>query len=69
MTITIEPLADPVPVAAGRLSICRAQLYKEIAAGRIVARKAGKRTLIERSEQARWLSALPLMPANIGKTA
>lgn len=56
----IQPLADAVESAAMRLGICRAQLYKEIAAGRISARKLGRRTLIERSEQQRWLSALPL---------
>lgn len=64
MTGAFEPLADPVIVAAARLGICRAQLYKEMAAGRIAARKAGRRTLIERVEQARWLSALPLKASN-----
>ena len=54
-----EPLADPVIVAAGRMGICRAQLYIEIKEGRITARKAGRRTLVERSEQSRWLSSLP----------
>lgn len=58
-----EPLADPVPVAAMRLGICRAKLYLELAAGRIIARKAGRRTLIERTEQARWLTSLPVMGA------
>lgn len=60
MTNSQEPLADTVIDAASRLSICRAQLYKEIKAGRLVARKAGRRTLIERTEQARWLAALPV---------
>ena len=63
MTHQVEPLADAVLVAAGRLNICRAQLYREIGAGRLVARKLGRRTLIERSEQQRWLSALPIMGA------
>lgn len=63
MTITAEPLADAIPVAAERLSICRAQLYIEIRAGRIVARKLGRRTLVERSEQSKWLSSLPTMAA------
>ncbi|MBV1687439.1 helix-turn-helix domain-containing protein [Novosphingobium sp. G106] len=64
MDTSIEPLADTVEVAATRLSICRAELYKQIAAGRLVARKVGRRTLIERTEQARWLSALPLKAAH-----
>ena len=57
------PLADTVTVAAARLSICRAQLYKEIFKGSIVARKAGRRTLIERAEQERWLTSLPVKGA------
>ena len=61
MTSTIEPLADSVVVAAKRLGICRAKAYQEISSGRLVARKAGRRTLIERAEQARWLDSLPMM--------
>jgi excisionase family DNA binding protein len=63
MTETIEPLADMPAAAAARLGICRAYLYNLIAAGQIVARKAGRRTLIERTEQERWLAALPVMGA------
>lgn len=55
-----EPIADSVNMAAFRLGICRAQLYKEIQAGRLMVRKLGRRTLIERSEQSRWLAGLPL---------
>ena len=55
-----EPLADGVADTARRLGICRAQIYNEINALRLFAKKAGRRTLIERSEQARWLAALPL---------
>jgi len=61
MTNSIEPLADPVSVAAQRLGICRAKLYMEVAAGRLIARKAGRRTIIERSAQDAWLAALPVM--------
>ena len=56
-----EPLADGVAATARRLGICRAQVYNEINASRLFARKAGRRTLIERTEQARWMSALPAM--------
>ena len=63
MQSDIEPLADTVVIAAARLGICRAQLYRELAAGRIVARKAGRRTLIERTEQRRWLAELPIKAA------
>ena len=63
MPISYEPLADTVIVAAARLNMCRAQLYKEIAAGRLFARKMGRRTLIERTEQERWLTSLPIKGA------
>jgi hypothetical protein len=55
-----EPIADSVDVAAYRLGICRAQLYKEVQAGRIKVRKLGRRTLVPRTEQQYWLDALPV---------
>lgn len=61
MTNTIEPLADSVSDTAARLGICRAKCYTEISSGRLIARKVGRRTIIERTEQARWLAALPVM--------
>ena len=60
MTTNIEPLADTVAVAAARLNICRAELYNQLAKGAIFGRKMGRRTLIERTEQLRWLTSLPL---------
>ncbi len=69
MTTESETLADDVATTAARLSICPAQIYKEIGAGRLVARKMGRRTLIERREQARWLSALPIMATAASPTA
>ena len=54
-----EPIVDSVAVAAKRLGVGRANLYKEIAAGRLWVRKFGRRTLVERSEQERWIAALP----------
>jgi hypothetical protein len=59
-----EPIADSVNIAAFRLGICRAQLYKEIQAGRLLVRKLGRRTLILRSEQERFLLALPVKGAS-----
>jgi hypothetical protein len=47
-------------MAAYRLGICRAQLYKEVQAGRLSVRKLGRRTLVPRVEQERWLTALPI---------
>ena len=63
MTPQVEPLADSVLVAAARLGICRAQIYREFSSGRLVGRKVGRRTLVERSAQSAWLSALPIMGA------
>jgi hypothetical protein len=36
-------------------------IYDELKAGRIEARKAGKRTLILKSEAERWAHALPTL--------
>ena len=63
MTGAIESLADTVIATAARLSVSRAELYKQISAGAIRVRKMGRRTLIERSEQERWLAALPYKDA------
>jgi excisionase family DNA binding protein len=50
--------------------LSRAQVYNEINAGRLVARKAGTRTLIGRHDADAWLAALPAMPARgSGKAA
>lgn len=61
MTNEVEPLADAVPVAAARLNICVSMLYREAAAGRLVVRKLGRRSLVERAAQQAWLTALPVM--------
>jgi hypothetical protein len=36
-------------------------LYLEIAAGRLVARKIGRRTIVRRPDAIRWLRALPVL--------
>lgn len=40
-------------------SIGRTAVYEEMKAGRLKARKCGRRTLIPRTEAERWLSSLP----------
>lgn len=40
-------------------SIGRTAVYEEMKAGRLQARKCGRRTLIPRSEAERWLASLP----------
>ena len=63
MNYSNEPLADSVAGAAKRLGTSRSAVYLELQAGRLVGRKAGRRTLIERTEQLRWLTSLPVMGA------
>jgi excisionase family DNA binding protein len=60
MTDNNEPLADCVAVAAKRMGISRSLFYIEMRAGHIETRKIGRRTLVPRTEQARWLAALPV---------
>lgn len=45
--------------ACETLKLGRTRLYDLISKGEITARKAGKKTLIEKSELERWVSSLP----------
>jgi hypothetical protein len=40
-------------------SIGKTMLYAELKAGRLQARKIGRRTLIDRGEARRWFASLP----------
>lgn len=42
----------------------RSQIYKEIAAGRLIARKIGARTIITGEDGAAWRRSLPVMVAS-----
>jgi hypothetical protein len=58
-----EPAARSPRQFASEASISRSQVYEEIKAGRLTARKCGSRTLITTSPKA-WLDSLPaLLPA------
>jgi len=46
-------------------NIGRTFLYQQIKEGRLAARKAGTRTLIERAEAERWLRSLPAMESQV----
>jgi excisionase family DNA binding protein len=48
-----------------RNGIGRTTAYKEIKNGRLRPKKVGKRTLISREEEARWLSTAPSIGENI----
>jgi hypothetical protein len=49
---------------AHRNSISRAQVYIELKAGRLNARKVGSATLITTEDEDAWLRALPSMKSN-----
>jgi excisionase family DNA binding protein len=53
---SIEHLAKEVDVG-------RSTIYNEIAAGRLIARKVGRRTVVRRSDAIRWLRSLPQLAA------
>ena len=53
--------ADSVERFAAKNAISRAQAYKEIAIGRLTARKVGSRTIVTREDAAKWRRALPKM--------
>ena len=54
-----ETLAYSVADAAAVSSVSPTLIKQQIAAGKLRARKAGRRTLILRAELERWLAALP----------
>lgn len=56
----LPPLAYSVDETLRLLGICRPKLYEAINAGRIVARKMGRRTLIPAAEVQRYLNELPV---------
>ena len=54
-----EKLACSISETAELLGIGRTLIYREINAGRLIAHKAGKRTIILRTKREDWLKALP----------
>jgi hypothetical protein len=65
MDRNFESDAHSVDEFARKNSISRSQIYEEIAAGRLIARKVGSRTIITREDGASWRRALPTMPAKV----
>jgi predicted site-specific integrase-resolvase len=53
---------------AARNGISRSQAYKEIHAGRLIARKVGNRTIITDEDGMAWRRALPQMRAAQSET-
>ena len=61
---SITPIkAYRISDACRALSISRSALYRELAAGRLEARKAGGMTLIPARSVDAWLDGLPTIPA------
>lgn len=58
-TNSLEPLAVGILEGGRILGIKRSSIYREIAAGRIQAVKAGKRTLLPMASLRAWLASLP----------
>jgi excisionase family DNA binding protein len=60
-------LTYSVADAAKASGIGRTVLYEEIKAGRLQARKLGRRTLILAEDLQRWLAALPTMTSGVAR--
>jgi excisionase family DNA binding protein len=56
-------LAYSIPEAAEATGLSRSILYLALKAGKLIARKAGARTVIEDAELRRYLANLPLLGA------
>jgi excisionase family DNA binding protein len=59
----VEPKAHTLPEAARISGASRTKLYEEMAAGRLQARKLGRRTVILSSDLDAWLVSVPAMKA------
>jgi hypothetical protein len=57
----VDPNAESFSIEAfcARYGVGRQLAYDEINAGRLVVKKAGRRTLIHRADAERWLERLP----------
>jgi excisionase family DNA binding protein len=56
-----EVIAYSIDAAAKASHTGRTKLYAEIKAGRLKARKFGKRTLIAAGDFSEWLNSLPVL--------
>ena len=61
---TLQKRAFRIDEFAHRNSISRAQVYIELKAGRLNARKVGSATLITIEDENAWLQALPSMKSS-----
>jgi Helix-turn-helix domain len=54
------PVAYTIPDFCAHYGIGRSLTYELIADGKLIARKAGRRTLIDADSAARWYASLPV---------
>jgi hypothetical protein len=59
MHATLEVIAYPIDEVPSIAGVTRTQVFEAIRAKELMARKRGRRTLIEASELRRWVSTFP----------
>ena len=59
MNATLEVIAYPIDDVPAIAGVTRTQVFEAIRAKELMARKRGRRTLIEASELRRWISTFP----------
>jgi hypothetical protein len=60
-----DRLAYSIARLAKMTDLSRSSLYEEIAAGRLVARKTGRRTIVTRADALGWLRSLQPMRQDV----
>ena len=60
MNATLEVIAYPIDYVPSIAGVTRTQVFEAIRAKELMARKRGRRTLIEASELRRWVSTFPI---------
>ena len=60
MNATLEVIAYPIDDVPSIAGVTRTQVFEAIRAKELMARKRGRRTLIEASELRRWVSTFPI---------
>jgi excisionase family DNA binding protein len=63
MAENTRKIALSIRECASLVGVGRTFLYNEIAAGRLVAKKAGRRTIVSKNDLNDWVSKLPDMTA------
>ncbi len=58
MNNVLEPLAYTIDESRKAARVGRTTIYQEIAAGRLIARKVGRRTIILHDDLKSWLARL-----------